>query len=338
MKAGVVGIGRALPDKVVTNADFEATLETTDDWIIRRTGIRERYHLDPEDEAGALATEAAREALEDAGVDGAELDLVVVTTITPDFVTPGLAPRIADDLDAGGTGAVDLNGACAGFVYALDYAAALIESARAQKVLVVSCDILSRITDFEDRSTAVLFGDGAGAAVLTAGDFPTGVTRASLGSDFKPGELYCPLGGNLTMNGRSVYTNAVDRMAGAMRDVLEREELTVDDLDLFVAHQANARILTAAAQQLGVPEDKLVMNVDRVANTSSASIPLALRDAEIEGRLEPGMRVGLAAFGAGYVWGATVIGFKEPDARPGPRIQPGELADAPSPTDPGWPA
>ncbi|MFA9272195.1 MAG: 3-oxoacyl-ACP synthase III family protein [Baekduiaceae bacterium] len=312
MKAGVVGIGRALPDKVVTNADFEARgLETTDDWIVRRTGIRERHHLEPGDPAGALATEAAREAIEDAGIEASLLDHVIVTTITPDFVTPGLAPRVADDLGAGITGAVDLNGACAGFVYALDYAAALIEAERARTVLVVSCDILSRITDFEDRSTAVLFGDGAGAAVLVGGDFPVGVSKASLGSEYRADELYAPLGGCLTMNGRSVYTNAVDRMAEATRAVLEREGLTVDDLDLFVAHQANARILTATAQQLGVPEEKLVMNVDRVANTSSASIPLALRDAETEGRLQPGMKIGLAAFGAGYVWGANVIGWKE---------------------------
>jgi 3-oxoacyl-[acyl-carrier-protein] synthase-3 len=218
---------------------------------------------------------------------------------------------VADDLAAGPTGAVDLNGACAGFVYALDYAAALIEAQRAGTVLVVSCDILSRITDFEDRSTAVLFGDGAGAAVLTAGNFATGVSRAAVGSEYRVEELYAPLGGCLTMNGRSVYTNAVDRMAEATRAVLAREGLTVEDLDLFVAHQANARILQATAAALGLPEEKLVMNLDKVANTSSASIPLALRDAEGDGRLRPGMRVGLAAFGAGYVWGATIIGFKE---------------------------
>jgi 3-oxoacyl-[acyl-carrier-protein] synthase-3 len=311
VKAGVVGIGRALPDKVITNADFEERLETTDDWIVRRTGIRERHHLDPTEQAGALATEAAREAIEDAGVEAAALDQIIVTTITPDYVTPGLAPRVADDLAAGPTGAVDLNGACAGFVYALDYAAALIEAQRAGTVLVVSCDILSRITDFEDRSTAVLFGDGAGAAVLTAGNFATGVSRAAVGSEYRVEELYAPLGGCLTMNGRSVYTNAVDRMAEATRAVLAREGLTVEDLDLFVAHQANARILQATAAALGLPEEKLVMNLDKVANTSSASIPLALRDAEGDGRLRPGMRVGLAAFGAGYVWGATIIGFKE---------------------------
>lgn len=314
MKAGVVGIGRALPDKVVTNADFEERLETTDDWIVRRTGIRERHHLEPTEQAGALATEAARDALDNAGIDADEIDQIIVTTITPDYVTPGLAPRVVDDLELSGNGigAVDLNGACAGFVYALDYAAALIEAERALTVLVVSCDILSRITDFEDRSTAVLFGDGAGAAVLTGGDFATGVSRAAVGSEYKVDELYAPLGGNLTMNGRSVYTNAVDRMAEATRAVLAREGLSVEELDLFVAHQANARILQATAAELGLPEEKLVMNLDRVANTSSASIPLALRDAEDEGRLAPGMRVGLAAFGAGFVWGATVIGWKEP--------------------------
>lgn len=311
MKAGVVGIGRALPDKVVTNADFEARgLDTTDDWIVRRTGIRERHHLEPEDQAGALATEAAREALADAGLGADELDHIIVTTITPDWITPGLAPRVADDLGVG-AGAVDLNGACAGFVYALDHASALIEAGRASSVLVVSCDILSRITDFEDRSTAVLFGDGAGAAVLTGGEFARGVAAAELGSDYQVDQLNAPIGGFLGMNGRSVYTNAVDRMAQATRAVLEREGLTVDDLDLFVAHQANQRILDATAAQLGLPAEKLVSNVDRVANTSSASIPLALRDAESDGRLEPGMLVGLAAFGAGYVWGATVIGWKE---------------------------
>lgn len=331
MKAGVVGIGRALPDKVVTNADFEARLETTDDWIVRRTGIRERHHLEPTEQAGALATEAAREALDDAGVAATELDRVIVTTITPDFVTPGLAPRVADDLDAGPAGAVDLNGACAGFVYALDYGAALIEARRARTVLVVSCDILSRITDFEDRSTAVLFGDGAGAAVLTAGDFAFGVAHAAVGSEYRADELYAPLGGTLTMNGRSVYTNAVDRMVEATRAALARERLSVEDLDLFVAHQANARILRATAAALGLPEEKLVMNLDRVANTSSASIPLALRDAEAEGRLEPGMRVGLAAFGAGFVWGATVIGWKEPPTAGDAGMRSGEAAGAASP-------
>jgi 3-oxoacyl-[acyl-carrier-protein] synthase-3 len=313
--AGIVGVGAALPSLVVTNADLQVRLDTTHEWIVRRTGIHERRHLAPGQTLADLATRACRAALGDAGRTADEIDLVMVSTITPDRLTPGIAPYLAEALGAHGAAAVDVNAACAGFIYALDQAAAQIESGRASAVLVVGAEALSRITDHGDRSTAVLFGDGAGAVVVTAGELELGCGGFVLGSDATQADkLYAervePM---LRMEGREVYRHAVRRMTAATRTALERAGLTIEDVDLFVAHQANVRIIRSAAAELGLPPEKVMVNIDRVANTSSASIPVALEQAEREGRLRAGDIVAMSAFGAGFVWGAGVVRWKEGD-------------------------
>jgi 3-oxoacyl-[acyl-carrier-protein] synthase-3 len=313
LRAGIFGLGTASPTHVVTNQDLEGRLDTTDEWIVRRTGIRERRHLQGAETLTDLATTACALALADAGRDASEVDQIIVSTITPDRLTPGIAPGVARDLGAHRASAVDVNAACAGFLYALDQAAALVESGRAGVVLVCGAEALSRITDHADRGTAVLFGDGAGAVLVAGGDLDIGVGGFVLGADGDQGDLlYAERDApKLRMHGAEVYRHAVRRMTEAMRIALERAGLGVDDLDLFVAHQANARIIETAAHELGLPGEKVVCNVDAMANTSSASIPLALAQAERDGRLRPGSTVGLAAFGAGFVWGAGIVSVKE---------------------------
>jgi len=313
LRAGLFGVGAALPAAVVTNADLEQHLDTTDDWIVRRTGIRARRRLAEDASLAELAARACVEALADAGRAAGDVDHVIVSTITPDRLTPGLAPDVALRIGALGAAAVDLNAACAGFLYALDHAAALVESGRAQCVLVCGAEALSRITDHEDRGTAVLFGDGAGAVVVAAGELDLGCGGFELHADGANANLlYAEIDERkLRMEGREVYRHAVARMVESTTAALERAGLTVDDVDLFVAHQANSRIIEAAAAQLGLPRERVSLNVADVANTSSASIPLALWQAERDGVLRPGATVALAAFGAGFVWGAGVVSWKE---------------------------
>ena len=239
---------------------------------------------------------------------------MIVSTFTPDRITPGLAPEVARLIGAHQASAVDMNAACAGFLYALDQAAALVESGRASVVLVCGAEALSRVTDHDDRSTAVIFGDGAGAVVVAGGeDLELGIGGFVLGADGEQADLlYAERDERmLRMEGREVYRHAVRRMVLASREALERAGRTVDDIDLFVAHQANVRIIETAAAELGVPREKVAINVDRTANTSSASIPLALARAEEDGLLQPGATVALAAFGAGFVWGAGIVSWKE---------------------------
>jgi 3-oxoacyl-[acyl-carrier-protein] synthase-3 len=313
MRAGVFGIGAAVPRDVITNAHFEARLDTSDEWIVKRTGIQQRRWLNGAQTVADLAVDACADALADAGRRPDEVDRVLVASITPDRLTPGLAPEVAARLGTPEAGAVDLNAACAGFLYALDHAAGLIESGRAGCVVVCGAEALSRLTDFDDRSTAVLFGDGAGAVVVAAGELERGLPSFELHSDgVNADHLYAERDERLLrMHGREVYRHAVRRMADATLAALRRSGLEPEDVDLFVAHQANARIVEAAAAAVGVPAERVVLNVDRMANTSSASIPLALWQAEQEGRLHPGATVALAAFGAGFVWAAGVISWKE---------------------------
>lgn len=311
--AGLFGVGAALPQRRIPNAELEARLHTTDEWIVRRTGIRERRHLAPDEPLAPLAAQACVAALADAGRDAAEVDHVIVSTITADRVTPGLAPEVALRIGAHRAAAVDLGAACAGFLYALDQAAALVETGRARVVLVCGAEALSRLTDHADRGTAVLFGDGAGAVVVAASHHARGCGGFVLGADGTQADLlFAEVDERmLRMEGREVYRHAVARMVQATREALERSGLDVDDVDLFVAHQANARIIEAAAAELGVDRARVALNLDRVANTSSASIPLALAQAEADGVLRPGATVALAAFGAGFVWGAGIVGWKE---------------------------
>jgi 3-oxoacyl-[acyl-carrier-protein] synthase-3 len=313
LKAGLFGVGTALPVHRLDNTHWTEQLDTTDEWIVRRTGIRSRYWLNGKQTLADIAVDACEGALADAGRRGEEVDHVIVSTLTPDRLTPGLAPEVALRVGANEAAAVDGNAACADFIYALDQAAALVESGRAKLVLVVGAEALSRITDSGDRGTAVLFGDGAGAVVVAGGELERGCGVFELRSDGTHADLlYAGRDERLLrMEGREVYRHAVARMVEATQTALDRAGLTTDDLDLFVAHQANARIIEAAAAELGLPHEKLALNIDRVANTSSASIPLALAQAERDGLLAPGATVGLAAFGAGFVWGAGIVSWKE---------------------------
>jgi 3-oxoacyl-[acyl-carrier-protein] synthase III len=313
VKAGVVGIGSALPEQIVTNKQFESYLDTTDEWIQRRTGIRERRHLNGTVTLTDLAYDACIDALQDAGRNAGDIDHVIVATFTPDRLMPGLAPKLAKLLGTNGAGAIDVNAACAGFLYGLDQSAALIESGRVNRALVVGAEALSRVTDPHDRGTAILFADGAAAVVVEAGEFEHGCSPFVLASDGEHGDLlYAERDERLLrMEGQEVYRHAVERMVEATREALRRAEMTVDDVDVLIVHQANQRIIDAAARRLGVPEEKVFANVATIANTSSASIPLALHHAELAGRLKAGDTVALAAFGGGFVWGAGILEWKE---------------------------
>src|SRR5579871_6407110 len=265
----ILGCGAALPERVITNADLEARLDTSDEWIVRRTGIRERRQLDDGQTLTDLAVAASGAALADAGVDGALVDHVIIATFTADRYTPGLAPAVAHGIGAPRAGVVDLNAACVGFLYGLDEAAALIESGRARHVLVCAAEALSRVTDHEDRATAVLFGDGAGAVLVGPGEDGLGIGRMVFGYDAELADvLFAERGGVLEMAGQTVYRHAVARMSESAREALERNGLAAADIDFFVAHQANARIVAAVLDALDVPHERASFNVERTANTS----------------------------------------------------------------------
>ena len=310
----ILGVGAALPDQLITNADLEARLDTSDEWIVRRTGIRERRHLRETETLAQIAAAACTDAILDSGCSAAGVDHVIIATITPDRLTPGLAPAVAALVGAEQAGVVDINAACCGFLYGLDQAAALIESGRAEQVLVCGAEALSRITDHDDRATAVLFGDGAGAVLVGRGaPAGRGIGSFVFGyddtlADTLYAERETPL---LRMAGQQVYRHAVHRMTEAAQEVLARNGVTVEQVDYLVAHQANARIVTAVADALGVAHEKVSFNVEWTANTSAASIPLALAAAERDGHLKPGALVGMVAFGAGFVWAAGLASWKD---------------------------
>jgi 3-oxoacyl-[acyl-carrier-protein] synthase III len=301
--AVITGWGIAVPDRVVTNDDLSASLDTSDAWIAERTGIRERHIGGTTSE---LAIAAGRQALDRAGRVGAEIDLLVLATTTPDAVVPGTSASVHDALDVAG-GAFDLNAACSGFVYGLVAAHGMV-LAGARRVLVIGAETLSRITDWDDRSVAVLVGDGAGAVVLEATDGPGELMAWDLGADGSLRHLLkCDTGGYLYMNGKEIFRHAVRAVVESSTAALERAGLTPDDIDVFVPHQANARIITAASDRLGIPAERCVVTIDRYGNTSSASIPLALADALDTGRLQPGGLVLMSGFGGGMTWASAVL-------------------------------
>lgn len=323
LPVAIAGIGAHLPAQVVTNDDLAQVLDTSDEWIRTRTGIRQRHVLAPEEATSDLAADAAKEALADAGLGIEDISAIVVATTTPDHTVPGVAPLVAAKLGSEAA-AFDVNAACSGFLYGLRVGAGMVATGDGA-VLVVGAESLSRIVDPTDRSVAVLFGDGAGAAVLVADD-TAALGPFVLGADgTDPEMLWARSGGTrhpfdqtvlqerthfLTMRGGDVYRNAIARMVAASRDVLARAGLQIDDLDLFVGHQANVRILDAVAQRLGLPVDRSHVTVDQHGNTSAASIPLALADARDRGRLTPGNTVLMAAFGAGLTWGACLVAWQ----------------------------
>ena len=309
----ILGVGAAVPDQLITNADLVARLDTSDEWIVRRTGIRERRHLLATETLAELAARACADAVLDAGCSAAGVDHLIIATITPDRLTPGLAPAVAARVGAPRAGVLDINAACTGFLYGLDYAAALIESGRARQVLVCGAEALSRITDHEDRATAVLFGDGAGAVLVGPGAPGRGIGSFVFGYDDTLADtLFAERDEpKLRMAGQQVYRHAVARMSEAAQEVLARNGVGVDEVDYFVAHQANARIVAAVADSLGIAHEKVSFNVEWTANTSAASIPLALAAAERDGHLAPGSLVGMVAFGAGFVWAAGLTTWKD---------------------------
>jgi 3-oxoacyl-[acyl-carrier-protein] synthase-3 len=303
----------AVPPTVVRNAPIAARLDVDESWIETRTGIRERRALAGDERVSELATEAGALALEKAGIGADELDLLLVATTTQDEVTPNTAPLVAGHLGVTGLAAIDVGAACTAFVAALQLGAAQIESGRASKALVVGVDALHSYLNPDDRRTAALFGDGAGAVVMSAaadGRMGPIVMR----SESAPAMIRIRRGGTLEMQGHETFVNAVARISEVTLEVLERAGLTLDDVDLFVYHQANSRIITAVGHKLGLPAERVIDCIANYGNTSAASIPIALAEAELDGRLKPGMRVVVGAFGAGFTWGGALMEWGLTDA------------------------
>ena len=312
--AGIAAVAAVVPEAEVASATVARRLGVGDDWIERRTGVRSRHVAAPGDRLDELAARAGDEALRRAGVPAADLDLVLVATTTQEELLPNAAPLTAARLGADRAGAIDVGAACTGFVSALSTAAALVESDRAEAVLVIGADLMTRVVDPDDRSTAALFGDGAGAA-LVAADGPGSIGPVVLGADGHVGEELIRIDHDdrhVRMAGHETFRNAVDRLSEASLQAAARADVELADIDLFVYHQANARILDAVGRALGLDPDRVVDCIATFGNTSAATIPIALEVAAREGRLEPGMRVLIGAFGAGFTWGAAVIEWGAP--------------------------
>ncbi|MDH3975725.1 MAG: ketoacyl-ACP synthase III [Deltaproteobacteria bacterium] len=323
MRGRIKGIGSCLPEKVLTNADLEQMVDTDNEWIVTRTGIRERRIAAEGEATSDLAFKAAGEALVNAGVAPEDLDLIIVATTTPDFPFPSTAAVLQGRLGARRAAAFDLQAVCTGFVYALSTADQFIKSGMYRKVLVVGAEVLSRIIDWKDRTTCILFGDGAGAVVLEAEKGENGILSAHLHADGNQYDLlYVPGGGSrvpvshelvdsreqyVKMKGNEVFRVAVSALESTALEALEYNGMTGEDIDLLVPHQANIRILNATAKKLGLPPERVVITVDRHGNTSSASIPLALHEAVKNGRVKDGSIILLDAFGGGFTWGSVLI-------------------------------
>lgn len=322
--AHLAGLGVYVPAQVVTNHDFEARLETSDQWIVERTGIRERRYAAPGETVSTMARDATGAALARAGITALDLGAIIVATATPDRPLPSTACLLQAQLGAAKAAAFDISAACSGFLYGLSLAEGLICTGQADHVLVVGGEKLTAITDQQDRSTAILFGDGAGVGVVSRGARGgRGILSTFIKSDGRLADLLqIPSGGTadplsekvlrershyMRMAGREVFKHAVLTMAEACDEAIRRAGVKPEDIDLLVPHQANIRIIDATAKHANVPQEKVVVTVDRYGNTSAASIPLALAHAEASGRLKPGMLVLLVAFGAGFTWGSAVV-------------------------------
>lgn len=312
----ITGLGCHVPERIMTNDDLREFVDTTDEWVISRTGIRERRIAKPEEAMTDVALPACVRALEMASVDAATVDLLIVATITPDMAFPSTAALLADQLGMPDAAAYDLSAGCTGFMYAIAQGYAMLAAGLAQRALVVGGDVLSKILDWSDRSTLVLFGDGAGAVMLEATEqggflgFELGADGAGGGSLWLPGSgsrLFEDPERFVKMNGREVFKFATRVMVSSAQAILAECGKTVDEIDVYVPHQANIRIINHAAEKLGIPEEKIVVNVDRYGNTSSGSIPLALADAADDGRLKPGKLVLMTGMGAGLTWGSALI-------------------------------
>jgi 3-oxoacyl-[acyl-carrier-protein] synthase III len=321
-RIGITGVGAYVPERVLTNTDLESMVDTSDEWIVERTGIRERRIAEDGQAASDLALPACRDALAQAGVRAEDIDYIVVATATPDMIFPATACIVADQLGSPKAAAYDLLAGCTGFMYALAQAYGALAGGLAERALVIGSETLSKITNWNDRSTCIIFGDGAGAAVVER-VAEGGFLGFELGADGSGGSDLCvPASGSRTpitpqtidqelqyikMNGREVYRFATRVMVTSAESLLEACGATIDDVDLYVPHQANKRIIDHAAKHLGLPPEKVLVNIDRYGNTSSASIPLGLVEAVEDGRIKPGTRVLLSGVGAGLTWGSAYM-------------------------------
>lgn len=313
----IKGTGSALPRTRVSNAELAKRVDTTDEWIVERTGIKFRHIAEDDETTSSLAIEAADKAMKAAGLSGSDIDLIIVATATPDQTFPATATIVQDALDCNGCVAFDVAAVCSGFLYALSVADSMIRVGSAQNALVIGAETFSRILDWEDRGTCVLFGDGAGAIVLAAEQGEKGVLATRLHADGAHNQLLYVDGGagttgtvgKLRMKGREVFRHAVVNLASVLKEVLEEAGESIDNVDWVVPHQANARILDATAKKLNLAPEKVIKTVDIHANTSAASVPLALDTAVRDGRIKPGDLLVLEAMGGGFTWGASIIRY-----------------------------
>jgi 3-oxoacyl-[acyl-carrier-protein] synthase III len=315
LRAVIKGTGSALPRNRVSNAELAARVDTSDEWIVERTGIKFRHIAEPDETTATLATEASRKALDAAGMAAADIDLIIVATATPDQTFPASATLVQHALGCNGGVAFDVAAVCSGFLYAFSVAESMIRAGSAKNALVIGSETFSRILDWEDRATCVLFGDGAGAVVLSGEVGTRGALATRLHADGKHNELLYVDGGpsttgtvgKLRMKGREVFRHAVTNLANVMTETLAAADIDAGDVDWVVPHQANARIIDATAKKLGLDPNKVVLTVDQHANTSAASVPLALDVAVRDGRIKAGDIIVLEAMGGGFTWGASVV-------------------------------
>lgn len=320
---GILGIGSYVPETIVTNLDLEKKMDTSDKWIVERTGIRERRIVKTGEATSDLATRAAERALLDAGVSAAEIDLIIVGTVTPDMMFPSVACLVQENLKAVNAAAFDLTAVCSGFIYGLVTGSSFIKAGTYNKVLVIGAEALSTITNWADRNTAILFGDGAGAVVLGETSFGYGILGVDLGAEGLGGDLLkVPAGGSrmpaslettsqgfhfIHMDGNEVFKFAIKVMGETVNKALENAKISAGAVDYLVPHQANLRIIQSAAKRLGLPMDKVIVNLDKYGNTSAASIPLALDEGVKSGRIKHGDVIAVVGFGGGLTWGAGII-------------------------------
>ncbi|WP_020677545.1 beta-ketoacyl-ACP synthase III [Geopsychrobacter electrodiphilus] len=319
----ILGTGRAVPEKILTNADLEQIVDTSDEWIVARTGIRQRHVAEPGSALSDLVTEAARNALQNAGVTADEVDLIILGTVSGDMQFPATACIVQEKLGAKNAVAFDLSAACSGFLYGLQVAEGMMVASGYRRVLVIGGEVLTSMVNWQDRDTCVLFGDGAGAVLLGPSTDGRGLLQTFLGSNGAHSNLLYNAGGGclnppsaanlaaqvyaIRMEGKEVFRHAVSSMVGALTKVLERAGLTEKDLDLLIPHQANLRIIEAVTKRFKVPMEKVYVNVDRYGNTSSASIPIALDELRRDAGLKDGALVGMVTFGAGFTWAAALL-------------------------------
>ncbi|NLX11525.1 MAG: ketoacyl-ACP synthase III [Chloroflexi bacterium] len=329
--AHLIGWGMEVPSQVLSNSDLEAIVDTDDEWIVSRTGIKERRIAEPRETTTSLATRAAQKALDVADVLPSEIDLIIVATATPEYIFPSTASMVQDMLGATNAGAFDLSAACSGFVYGLDMACSKIRTGEITTAVVIGAETLSRVVDWTDRGTCILFGDGAGAVVLQGSDLPGGILSSILRSDGSGWDMltlptvssrdtYLQDGihqmHRIYMDGKGVYRFATRIIGDSIRDALEMAGLTTDDLAMVIPHQANQRIIDYAAKALKIPEEKVYSNVARFGNTSAASIPIALAEAAEAGKIKPGDVLALVGFGGGLSWATTIIEWSSRPERP----------------------